>query len=123
MKKLLALALVGFGGWALAESVTLKNGEVISGDVKKASKDGASVDVSGVRVDVPWEFLEPAKAVELWESKLAWDDVKSLSDLATYCEEKGLAADSKRVWEKVVKAAPDNEDARTALGYVKEGGE
>lgn len=123
MKKLIALAILALGGWALAESVTLKSGETITGDVKKATKDGATVDVGGVRVDVPWEYLEPDKAVQLWESRLAWDDVTGLSDLAKWCDEKGLAADAKRAWEKVLKAAPDHAEAREALGYVKEAGE
>ncbi|MCE9583340.1 MAG: tetratricopeptide repeat protein [Planctomycetes bacterium] len=121
MKKLVLLALVALGGWALAESVTLKSGETISGEVKKATKDGASVVVDGVPVKVPWEYLDPDKAAQLWESKLAWDDVQGLADLANFCEQKGLPTDAKRVWEKVVKAAPDHDEARAALGYIKEG--
>src|SRR5262245_61717999 len=123
MKKLLALAIVGLGGWALAETVTLKSGETLSGDVKKADRDGASMEVGGVRVDVAWDYLEPEKAVAIWEERIKWDDVKGLSDLAAFCEAKGLPADAKRAWEKVIKTAPDHEDARTALGYVKEGAE
>ena len=123
MKKLLALLLLGAGTFALAETISLKSGEKVDGDVKKATKDGATLEKDGVRVDIPWEYLDPQKAVELWESKLSWDDVKGLTDLANFCEEKGFSEDAKRVWEKLVKAAPDNEDARTALGYVKEGTE
>ena len=123
MKKLIAFALLLLGGWALAESVTLKSGETINGDVKKATKDGASMEVGGVRVDVPWEFLDPDRAEQLWESKLAWDDVQGLADLANWCEDKGMPVEAKRAWEKVLKAAPDHLDARTALGYVKEAGE
>ncbi len=123
MKKLIALSVLVLGGWALAESVTLKSGETLTGDVKKASKDGASVEVGGVRVDVPWEYLETGNAQQLWESKLTWDDVVGMTDLANWCEAKGLDLDAKRVWEKVLKAAPDHVEAREALGYVKEAGE
>ncbi|KAF0243571.1 MAG: hypothetical protein FD180_3266 [Planctomycetota bacterium] len=123
MKKFLALTLLCLGGWALAESITLKSGETLTGDVKKASKDGASMDVGGVRVDVPWEYLDPDKAEQIWEAKLAWDDVQGLADLANWCEDKGMPVEGKRAWEKVLKAAPDHLDARAALGWVKEGGE
>jgi tetratricopeptide (TPR) repeat protein len=123
MKRLLVLGLALAATLAIAESITLKSGETLDGEITKVNKDGASVTRDGVRVDVPWDYLDPAQAAKVWEGKLAWDDVPGMTDLANFCEAKGLPDDARRVWEKVVKAAPDHDEARAALGYVKEGAE
>ena len=123
MKRLLVLLLILTASFALAETISLKSGEKIDGDVSGASKGGAVVDREGVKITVPWDFMDAPAAIAIWESKLNWDDAKGLSDLADFAESHGLDADAKRVWEKVLKADVDNADARAALGFVKQAGE
>ncbi|MBI2921151.1 MAG: tetratricopeptide repeat protein [Planctomycetes bacterium] len=123
MKKLLAVLVLGAASFALAETITLKSGEKLDGQVTGTGKDGAVVEKDGVRVEVGWDYLDPEKAVELWEAKVAWDDVKGLAELAEFADEKGLADAAKRAWEKVLKVDADHAAARAGLGYVKEGTE
>jgi hypothetical protein len=69
----------------------------------------------GTHEDVRKEFS--AKEAALKEA-----DVVGHVALAKWAAEKGLAAESKRLLKKVVtKLDPENEEARTLLGYVKQG--
>jgi len=68
---------------------------------------------------VPLGAQNPALKNELHAKETAAkQDPEALFQVAKWAEEKGLAADAKRLYQSVVKINPDHEGANTALGNV-----
>jgi hypothetical protein len=55
--------------------------------------------------------------------KKAGSDAKALMEIAGWAKAQGLPKDAKEVLELVIKAEPENAEARAALDYVKQGNE
>lgn len=53
----------------------------------------------------------------------AGNDAAALTALGRWCEDSSLFRQGYEIWNAVVEESPEFEGARTALGYVKEGGE
>ncbi len=70
--------------------------------------------------------VEPGKCNwEVYEEKrkalIGKKDPAARADLARWCEQNGLPEDGKTEWKEVLKLAPDHEEARGKLGFVRHG--
>ncbi len=113
---------------AMADTVRLRSGEVVEGDVKDlgdrievAAKDGA-LSIRWRDVDV---VLKDKTALDVYREKRAEigkGDAKALYALALWAERAGLGAQRRECLEAVVAADPEHASARSALGEQKSDG-
>jgi HEAT repeat protein len=113
---------------ALADTVRLRSGDVIEGDVRDlgdrvevASKSGP-VGVRWTDVDV---VLKDKTAADVFREKraaVAKGDAKALYALALWAERAGLATERRECLEAALAADPDDAAARAALGEQKASG-
>lgn len=122
----LALALAAP---ALADVVVTTSGGRITGKV--IHEDDACVKVKtdkGVVVTIRRDEVEsvskerPEDVFARKLAKIAADDAKGFLKLAEWCESERLPAQARECWERAIKADPDEETARAALGYRRVGG-
>ncbi|MBI3098306.1 MAG: tetratricopeptide repeat protein [Planctomycetes bacterium] len=105
-----------------AETVTLRSGEILSGQIGGASAEGLSIRVDGHALVVEWDFFVPDVAVALWEPRIARTDAEGTFAFAEFASRAGIAEKARTACERVLELSPDHAGARAALGYVKEGG-
>jgi HEAT repeat protein len=124
----LALAGLSLPAAALADTVRLRSGDVVEGDVKDL---GDRVEVTGrtgsvglrwTDVDVVLKDKTPADVYRDRRAAVAKDDAKGLYALALWAERAGLATERRECLEAALKADPENAAARAALGEQKSDG-
>lgn len=115
---------------ALADSVTLKGGQVFEGTVTR-TEDG------GYRVKTPYAVVTfredevaevtygptPREVYEKRAAEIPADDAHAWYELGVYADDRGLKDLAEAAFRRAVDADPDHEKARAELGYIREGDE
>ncbi len=121
--------LLGLCLWstAPADTMVLKNGQVLDGKVTKSGDD--------VTIEMPYMTLRFAteeiasieygpSPVDVYKERLAAlskDDAEGHYQLGLYCEEKAMMSHAREQFEEAISIKGDHEAARAKLGYVKNG--
>src|SRR5512138_1018713 len=128
ISKAAALAALAVPAMALADTVRLRTGDVVEGDVKDLG-DRIQVAAAGGPVSLRWTdvdvVLRDKTAKDLYAEKraaLAKDDAKGLYALALWAERAGLADERRTCLGEVLAADPDHAAARAALSQQKADG-
>jgi HEAT repeat protein len=113
---------------ASADTVRLRSGDVVEGDVKDVG-DRIEVASKGGPLSIRWRdvdvVLKDKTALDVYREKraaVAKTDAKGLYALALWAERAGLAAERRECLEAVVAADPENAAARAALSQQKADG-
>ncbi len=125
MRKLLLLLFL-VPGPVVADVVYLKGGGKFSGRIVVQSADRIVIDIGDGTVGFSMDRVEeiekgpsPLDEFETRAGKLGPQDVEGWRSLAQWATMKGLSRQSRLAWEKVLAVAPDDAEARRALGFVK----
>ncbi len=125
MRKLL-LPLLLLPGLAAADVVYLKGGGRFSGRIVVQSEERIVIDIGDGTIGFSMDRVEeiekgpsPLEEFEARAGKLGPQDVDGWRSLAQWAVMKGLSRQARLAWEKVLAAAPDDAEARRALGFVR----
>ncbi len=125
MRKLLLLVSL-VPGLVAADVVYLKGGGKFTGRIVGQSADRIVVDIGDGTIGFSMDRVEeiergpsPLDEFEARASKLAPQDVNGWRSLAQWASMKGLSRQARLAWEKVLAMAPDDVEARRALGFVQ----
>ena len=122
----IALLLLLMPGSLLADEVFLKGGGKFTGRITEQDEERITVDIGDGSVGFSMERVEhivkglsPLDEYDARASKLGPQDVDGWRKLAQWATTKGLSRQSRLAWEKVLAVAPDDPEARQALGFVQ----
>ncbi len=125
MRKLL-LALFLVPGLLVADVVYLKSGGRFSGRILEQTAEKVVVDFGDGTVGIPMEQVEqivkgssPLDEFDSRASKLGPQDLNGWRSLAQWASLKGLSAQARAAYKRVLALAPDDKEAREALGFVQ----
>ncbi|HEX5042474.1 MAG TPA: hypothetical protein VFV75_06185 [Candidatus Polarisedimenticolaceae bacterium] len=125
MKRLL-WALLLLPSLAAADEVFLRGAGSISGRIVEQTADAVTVDVGAGQISVPMANVERiAKgktALDEFDARAARlkpEDVEGWKGLGNWAASQGLSSQARQAYEKVLAVAPDDLEARDALGYVR----
>jgi hypothetical protein len=123
-KLLLLLFLVP--GPLLADVVYLKGGGKFTGRIVEQTVERMTIDIGDGVIGFSMERVEeivkgpsPLDEYDARASKLGPQDVNGWRNLAQWASMKGLSAQSRAAYKKVLAVAPDDKEAREALGFVQ----
>ena len=124
----MALAGLLLPAVAIADTVRLRSGDVLEGDVKDLG-DRIEVAAKDGPVSLRWRDVEVVlhdkTALDLCRERrasIAKDDAKDLYALALWAERAGLPEQRRECLEATLKADPENAGARAALAQQKSDG-
>lgn len=113
-----------------ADEVHLHGGAVFSGRIVKQTKDMVTIDIGDGEVGLPMVRVEsivkkksPLDDYDQRAAALKPDDVNGWRDLGRWASQQGLSKQSQQAYQKVLDVAPDDAEARGALGFVKLNGQ
>ncbi len=113
-------------GFLLADIVYLKGGSKLTGRITELTAEKVTVDVGGGLVGVSMDRVEqivkgisPLDEYDARAGKLGPQDVDGWRSLGLWASTKGLSNQSRAAYQRVLALAPDDAEARQALGYVK----
>lgn len=125
MKKLFPILVLFVPGVLFADEVYLKDAGSISGRVVEQDETTVKVDIGGGFISVPAARVERIEkgrtALDEYEeraAKLGPKDVEGWKTLARWASKQGYSAQAREACQKVLAIAPDDADARKALGFV-----
>jgi len=125
-KRVIAPLVALVAGFALADEVYLQNGGTITGRIVEQTDAVVKVDIGGGTVGVPASEVErivkgrtPLDDYDERSARLAPDDVKGWRNLGRWASQQGLYTQSRQAYENVLEVAPDDAEARKALGFVQ----
>jgi hypothetical protein len=111
---------------ALADVVYLAGAGTITGRIVEQTASSVQVDVGGGIIGVPMSRVDrivkgrcPLDDYEARAAKLAASDTAGWLKLAEWASQNGLPMNADDAYKKVLASAPDNAEARQALGYTK----
>ncbi len=129
MTRRLAWLLLLLPALALADEVYLKGAGKLSGKVVEERDGTVMVDVGDGVVGVPASRIDrivkgpsPLDEYQTRAKALQPNDTRSWRNLGHWAEQQGLFRQSKEAYQHVLQTAPDDLEARAALGYVQHGG-
>ena len=129
MRKLLALLFL-MPGLLVADVVLLKGGGRLSGRVVEQTAEKVLVDVGdgivGVSMDRVEKIEKGPSTLDDYDTragKLTQQDVDGWRALAQWATTKGLSLQARTAYQRVLAIAPDDAEARLALGFVRVGGQ
>jgi len=121
---LLLLSLVP--GPLLADVVYLKGGGKFTGRIVEQTAERMVIDVGDGTVGFSMDRVEeivkgpsPLDEYDTRASKLGPQDVDGWRSLAQWASMKGLSAQARAAYKRVLALAPDDKEAREALGFVQ----
>ena len=124
MKKLLLLFLLP--GFLVADVVYLKGGGRFSGRILEQTAEKVVIDFGDGTIGIPMEQVEeisrgssPLDEYAARASKLGPQDVNGWRGLAQWASGQGLSAQARAAYQRVLALAPDDREAREALGFVQ----
>jgi len=125
LKKLFPILVLFVPGVLFADEVYLKDAGSISGRVVEQDETTVKVDIGGGFISVPAARVERIEkgrtALDEYEeraAKLGPKDVEGWKTLARWASKQGYSAQAREACQKVLAIAPDDADARKALGFV-----
>ena len=108
-----------------ADEVYLKGGGSFSGRIVGQTETMVSMDIgdgvvgiAATRIDRIVKGPSPLDDFDKRASKLAPGDVNGWRNLGRWAAEQGLSTQSRQAYEKVIVVAPNDAEARQALGFV-----
>jgi len=109
-----------------ADEVVLKGAGKLSGRIVEQTDTMIKVDVGDGIIGVPTSRVErivkgrsPLDDYDERASRLGPQDADGWRKLGSWAEQQGLSAQSRQAHEKVIAIAPDDPEARQALGFVR----
>ncbi len=123
------LGVTASAATARADIIHMKDGSRVEGRVLDDAGAEIILEVNAaVTLRIPKTDVARVERMptprEDFEARLAatekWD-VKALEALAHFCQDAGLDAEQRRVWEHILAADPDHAQARVGLDYRKDG--
>ena len=125
MRKLLLLLFL-VPGLLLADVVYLKGGGKFTGRILEQTAEKVVIDFGDGTIGLPMERVDeivkgpsPLEEFDARASKLGQQDVNGWRSLALWASTKGLSAQSRAAYKRVLALAPDDKEAREALGFVQ----
>lgn len=122
----LVLLLLLAPGLLVADVVYLKSGGRFSGRILEQTADKVVIDFGDGTIGVPMDQVEeisrghsPLDEFDARASKLGPQDVDGWRSLALWASTKGLSAQSRAAYKRVLALAPEDKEAREALGFVR----
>ena len=104
----------------------LKGGGRFSGRILEQTAEKVVIDFGDGTIGLPMEEVEeivrgtsPLDEFEARASKLGPQDASGWRSLAQWASMRGLSAQSRAAYKKVLAVAPDDKEAREALGFVQ----
>ncbi len=128
MKRILCLLalLVFVPALAFSDDVYLKGGAVFSGRIVEQTPTSVSVDTGEGVIGVPMSRVErivkgrsPLDEYDERARSLEPQDVDGWRSLGAWASQQGLARQSRLAYENVLSTAPDDAEARLALGFFQ----
>ncbi len=120
------LLLLLVPGLLLADEVFLKGGGKFTGRITQQDEERITVDIGDGSIGFSMERVErivkgrsDLDEYDARAGKLQPGDVDGWRSLAQWASSRGLSRQSRLAWEKVVAVAPDDQEARRALGFVQ----
>jgi hypothetical protein len=114
---------------ALADEVFLAGAGKLSGRIVEQTETTVTVDVGSGSISVPASRVErivkgrtPLDEYDERLARLSPQDVDGWRSLGNWASQQGLTSQATRAYNKVIAIAPDDAEARRALGFVKLGG-
>ena len=125
MRKLVLLLLLA-PGTLLADVVYLKGGGKFTGRIVEQTEERMVIDIGDGVIGFSMERVEeivkgpaPLDEYDTRAGKLGPQDVNGWRSLAQWASARGLSAQSRAAYKKVLAVAPDDKEAREALGFVQ----
>jgi hypothetical protein len=125
VRKLLLLLLL-LPGPLLGDVVYLKGGGKFTGRIVEQTTERMTIDIGDGVIGFSMERVEeivkgpsPLDEYDARASKLGPQDVNGWRSLAQWASARGLSAQSRAAYKKVLAVAPDDKEAREALGFVQ----
>lgn len=122
------LAAVAGGAPAFADEVFLKGGAKFTGRIESQTETMVTVNIGDGVVGVPMARVEkivkgksPLDEYEQRAGALGLQDLNGWRGLGAWASQQGLSAQAEEAYAKVLALAPDDPEARQALGYVRVG--
>jgi len=122
---LLASALLLASTPLFADEVYLKGAGTLTGRIIQQTDTIILIDIGNGEVGVPPDRVErivkgrsPLDEYDERAARLGPQDVNGWRNLGRWAGGKGLSAQSRQAYENVLKVAPNDPEARQALGYV-----
>jgi hypothetical protein len=113
-------------GVLFADTVNLKGGGRLSGRIVEQNAEKVLVDVGdgivGVSMDRVEKIVKGPSTLDDYEtraSKLGQQDLDGWRGLAQWASTKGLSLQARTAYQRVLAIAPDDAEARRALGFVQ----
>jgi hypothetical protein len=111
---------------ALADEVFLAGAGSISGRIVEQTETMVKVDIGGGIMGVPMSRVErivkgrtPLDDYDERAAKLGPQDAAGWRSLGRWASQQGLSEQAGQAYEKVLAIAPDDAEARQAMGYVR----
>ncbi len=125
MRKL-PLLLFLVPGLLVADVVYLKGGGKFTGRIVEQTAERMVIDIGdgiiGFSMDRVEEIVRGPSPLDEYDaraSKLGPQDVNGWRSLAQWASMKGLSAQSRAAYQRVLTVSPDDKEAREALGFVQ----
>ena len=124
------LLLAAMPTLALADEVFLVGGAKFTGRIEQQSDEMVTINIGDGVIGVPTSRVvkivkgrSPLDEYEDRAKKIKPDDIEGWRTLGRAAAQHGLSAQSRQAYEHVMRMAPDDAEARRALGYVKYDGQ
>ena len=125
LRKILLLLFVA-PGFLAADAVYLKSGGRFSGRITEQTAEKVVIDFGDGTIGLPMDQVEeisrglsPLDEFDARAKKLDAQDVAGWRSLGLWASTKGLSAQSRAAYKRVLALAPDDREAREALGFVQ----
>ena len=122
----IGLAAAPVMGPLLADDVHVKGGAVFTGRIVEQTDTMITVDIGAGVVGVPKSRVErivkgrsPLDEYDERAAKLQSSDADGWRTLGRWASHQGLSAQARQAYQNVLVVAPDDAEARQALGYVQ----
>lgn len=111
---------------AVADEVYIKGAGVLSGRIIEETETMIKVDIGDGIMGVPPSRVDrivrgrsPLDEYDERASQLRPEDTKGWRSLGRWAKQQGLSKQARQAYENVVAVAPDDAEAREALGFVR----
>jgi hypothetical protein len=111
---------------ASGDEILLVGGGKITGTIVEKTKDVVVLETAAGRISVPMrrvvKIADPASGVETYRERAAAlepRDVDGWAALARWAEERGLVAQSREAWKKVLMVDPYHPEAKASVGHAE----